>query len=1260
MLAASIYALFQPLNPQPGNTSFWARFWYPYETDPYARLLAVDCDAKTDNYACRLNSVAVNGTGDLPEVWAVGNVGLVLHRPAGQTKWEQLTINAIEENAAPPSPKPTATPKQPRLATQTPTPTPTPVATPIASLPVPSLLGLTLDDARQKADASGFTLHVEYGPGSDPKGQHGPLGDVRVLKQSPDPNTLAPPKSTINILIGVRSKAGASLLDNLIPTVYAAEPESQKKPAAKAPPPQQQQRQPTAFLTVQPSRGVAPLTVTATTGGSSQLGRIVANTFSWGDGGVPVENVTPTMSHVYKNPGRYLIQASVTNDLGVVTNAQPVAITVIAPKTASSASTPPPANAEDISPQIIFPLDDDLIHVTCEQKEGCYVVGRSGRIYKIKDSNSWIFTIARFARSTGALDPPLLTKVQLVSYSFGDNPILIIKSDNTFYRCPQVIVHSPTLVVGLGYIECQNAGTDLVATDDNLLKVSLNGQLFGSIENNSSDRSASPTNRLTGFGSATQAALNSYAFASATQGFIVGDHAVVLSSDDGGKHWRHETQGPDGAAPNHRFPAPWYWLTAALLIGACIVVVAIPAVPPATEISVADWAVTDAPLKPGDPDSLDLTPMALGLSRFIRNPKTQPPITIAIEGEWGQGKSSVMSLLKGDLEKSRFRPVWFNAWHHQSEDQLLAGLLEHIKDQAIPPWWHLDNWIFRGRLFYLRFQGKWPLMIVALIAFIGTIAFELTSHEFSLAHIKEFGHDVYLLLTCLVPGWPDKKLPADFSHFRLIAIVIASFGALLKQVRAFGINPAKLTDNLRDASNIKDVKPDPGIRRQFAREFCDFCQAWSWGSRRVIIFIDDLDRCRPESVVTVLESINFLTTAGDCIVVLGMAEKQVTHCVGLSFKEIAHAEEAYRGGGNTEQENAVACYKYGELYIRKLVNILAPLPKTTAEQRRRVLESRAAEARQQDRQEASVSPAWRTRVWDSLSKSGRLAFKLAPLAAMLLMLAAAIFVGHRWGEIQNAAEAAKSQKAAAATETSSTQGATKDSNNTQGKTGEPAPGSKTVKLFPYKRPTEQQAKLTEPAAEANGGMWRSFVVNAFLLIVLFGMLGYQLSARTNQDAQNSPEFEQSLKLWGQYIAGVCDTPREIKRALNDLRYQAMTRRSNGPSITRGERFIRTMRQLVTGKREEQPAEIRVNEAALPPRKAAELAGLTEQEWRFFLDPRVEYTGFTDSGFPKSGTAYSETLNRLVDLKAKHIAQFGEWMGVKIETPESAKSAGQSS
>ena len=120
-------------------------------------------------------------------------------------------------------------------------------------------------------------------------------------------------------------------------------------------------------------------------------------------------------------------------------------------------------------------------------------------------------------------------------------------------------------------------------------------------------------------------------------------------------------------------------------------------------------------------------------------------------------------------------------------------------------------------------------------------------------------------------------------------------------------------------------------------------------------------------------------------------------------------------------------------------------------------------------------------------------------------------------------------------------------------------------------------------------------------------------------------------MWGRYIVTVCDTPREIKRALNDLRYQAMTRRNNGPSITRGERIIRKIRQSVTGRKENEPVATRVDEAALPPHKAGELANLTDDEWKYFLDPvKVDLQG-------------SENLKLLIELKKLHLKEFGRWI-----------------
>lgn len=1167
MIGASVWAVLQPVRPDPKDTSWRASILYPLETNPYARLQAVSC---ANEYACRLNSVAVNGTGELPEVWAVGNVGLVLHRAAGQKKWEQLTINAVQESAPPqPTPTPGTRPTKPdknpagARSTAAATSTPTPTPTPDQRAPVPYLLGFSEVEARKIAESQGFLVTVESDNGNmanqanQSAQQRAPPRQV-VVKQSPEAKTLAPRKSTITITLGRPAASKASLFDKLLPKVYAAEPE-------KAP---------------RPQRTSVP----------------------------------------------HLNQEQTRRALTAAPNARPL-------------------------PVVLSPFDDDLLHVACESGE-CRIFGRSGRVYKIITAKNWSFITARFSILPASV-PGSFSLLQPML----DGPSVYGKAGDVVYKCAFNDSYKAPL---FSCSVSSDKSLDLQIPGGSLLSLSVDeGDLNGGgLPMMLRVVTPDAKNLVAAFRNVRSVALNS------TLAVVVGEHGTILTSNDNGSTWQHETQGPEGAAPNHKLPALWYWLLAGLLMVVSSVVVAIPGVPPAAEVSVADWAVTDAPLKPGDVDSLNFTPMALGLSRFIRNPKTQPPVTIAIEGEWGEGKSSVMSLLKCDLEKSRYCPVWFNAWHHQSEEQLLAALLEHIKDQAIPPWWHIDNWRFRARLLRSRMGRKWPVLVVLAIVFASTAAYEISRDG-----LDEFIQSPTSLIPFknYIPGLSDdKQKPADpaagaqsasttssgskssnanspdskpsqetdLRHLGLIASFFGLLGAIFKIAKAFGIDSSKLTDNLRDVTTIKDVKPDPGIRRQFAREFRDFCEAWSWGGRRVIIFIDDLDRCRPESVVTVLESINFLTTAGDCVIVLGMAQKQVTHAVGLSFKDIAQSQQAYLDGCNTEQEKAVARFKYGELYIKKLVNIVAHLPKTTPEQRRSVLEARAAEARRQYEQvKAAAGTGWRTGLWEWLSVSGGVAVKSAPVMAMLLAIVISILVGYQKGA---APVPLQEQVNPGNTSSSSSSPLSTDGRQANGL----APlKSEEAKPLVYDRPTTEQAKLVEPSS-FTGGSWWSYSTSALLLVIFFGLFGHQLSARTNQDAQNSPEFEKSLELWGGYIVGLCDTPREIKRALNDLRYQAMTRRLNGPSSTHGERMAKALRQLVTGRKEKDPIEGRVDEAALPPLKAAALASLSADEETHFLGTGAEttYPGIT------------ETMKMLLGMKAKHIETFGRWIGAPAPEP----------
>jgi pantothenate kinase-related protein Tda10 len=58
-------------------------------------------------------------------------------------------------------------------------------------------------------------------------------------------------------------------------------------------------------------------------------------------------------------------------------------------------------------------------------------------------------------------------------------------------------------------------------------------------------------------------------------------------------------------------------------------------------------------------DRLGFKPMADILVEVIR--QTQPPFTIGVFGEWGSGKTTLMTLVQRELQRSGAKTVWFNA-----------------------------------------------------------------------------------------------------------------------------------------------------------------------------------------------------------------------------------------------------------------------------------------------------------------------------------------------------------------------------------------------------------------------------------------------------------------------------------------------------------------------------------------------------------------------------------------------------------------------
>src|SRR5947207_12699663 len=97
---------------------------------------------------------------------------------------------------------------------------------------------------------------------------------------------------------------------------------------------------PVAVLSVTPTSGIAPVTVTASTAGSSDSdGTIASTAINFGDGSASVNASSAT--HIYSTPGTYTVSATVTDNLGasstatssvaVKANQPPVAVLSVTP-----------------------------------------------------------------------------------------------------------------------------------------------------------------------------------------------------------------------------------------------------------------------------------------------------------------------------------------------------------------------------------------------------------------------------------------------------------------------------------------------------------------------------------------------------------------------------------------------------------------------------------------------------------------------------------------------------------------------------------------------------------------------------------------------------------------------------------------------------------------------------------------------------------------------------------------------------------------
>ncbi|BFM14303.1 hypothetical protein R50073_04860 [Maricurvus nonylphenolicus] len=539
--------------------------------------------------------------------------------------------------------------------------------------------------------------------------------------------------------------------------------------------------------------------------------------------------------------------------------------------------------------------------------------------------------------------------------------------------------------------------------------------------------------------------------------------------------------------PKH-YPSPIAITLALLFTGAGIVLLVMP-VAAQTSLGNAldDFFISDAPIDDVKNDRLEFKPIALAMSRFLRNERTRPPLTTAIVGQWGCGKSSLMKLICNDLTKHQIRPVWVNAWHHQNETQFLAGLLERIRQEALPPTFSAANLIFQFNLLWLRVQKNPARSIAALALLIVPLGYWMTTGNFII---------------------PDETIVSgkstDLAKHSPWLSALMSFGITVSLV---GTNIANLTGNTwfkkLIGANRKplDLRSMIGLREQFIGEFEDLCKALS--PTTLTIVIDDLDRCNEKRILDILETVNFLVSNGHCYVIMGMEEEPVVKAIANYYRN-THI-------GLSEEELQAKAHRY----LEKLVNIEVPVPETSAQQS-------ASLATPDKTSNTSKDNAWK-----------KIALRAgATLVCTLALLAGGIYLGQTFPLPETSTTAADENNK---TELTADKIAQTNIADDTGINPEEITGTSPEN----DNNTEDSTQLTyTPQTSTTELQW--IILPLLITVLFFAYIAYErIRQRQRVVVTDSQQFETSMEKWSKAVGDTRPTPRRIKRFINRTRFLAM-------------------------------------------------------------------------------------------------------------------------
>ena len=223
----------------------------------------------------------------------------------------------------------------------------------------------------------------------------------------------------------------------------------------------------------------------------------------------------------------------------------------------------------------------------------------------------------------------------------------------------------------------------------------------------------------------------------------------------------------------------------------------------------------------------DFDKLSKTLAEIIKNSK--PHFTIGVYGEWGTGKTTLMRAIENnlisnesDLKKSKILPIWFNAWRYEREEQFAT--IAMMKTIAY------------GMADHVKFDSVSNIIKKGLFILGKDIAKQLALQVITEKGVEDFENN-----------FSEKQ--KFLSDMEKDTIYFDGLNAISKQMK-----------QIRNKSRGKDY--------------------------RIVVFVDDLDRCSPKKALEVLESIKVFLDIEGFVYVLGISHETINRLITHAYKEM--------------------------------------------------------------------------------------------------------------------------------------------------------------------------------------------------------------------------------------------------------------------------------------------------------------------------------------------------------------------------------------